>query len=183
MCASFVRTSPCHASSSGGRDQFPGGSVRSFCSPALPTTTIGVPSRRIDPIRYLTRDGDSSRKYVTASVSSGHQIGSKIGPPKPSASAGAAPQSFESISTAETLIESGSPVLRGAFELLMPSSLGRTALRPQVCSSRVIPERWPMPARGPPTARCGTLGTIRPWTRHRFSPRWMRLCRLRQSLV
>lgn len=124
MCASFVRTSPRHASSSGGRDQFPGGSVRSFCSPARPITTIGVPSRRIDPIRYVTRDGDSSRKYVTASVSSGHQIGSKIGPPKPSARAGAAPQSFESSSTAETLIESGSPVVRGAFELLMPSSLG-----------------------------------------------------------
>ncbi len=87
-------------------------------------TQIGVPSRRVDPTRYLTRDGDSSSAYVTASVSSGHQVGSKIGAPKPSARAGAAPQSFESISTADTRMEAGPPALRGALDLLMPSSLG-----------------------------------------------------------
>ena len=34
-----------------------------------------------------------------------------------------------------------------------------------------------------PTVRCGTRGMIRPCTRHKFRPRWVRLCRLPQQLI
>jgi hypothetical protein len=100
-------------------------------------TKIGVPSRRFDPILYPTRDGDWSSKYVTALVSSGHQTGSKIGPLKPSARAGADPQSFESISISTADTVGGTEPMFTWPELYKQESAATAS------GSGVIPEHWP----------------------------------------
>lgn len=63
---------------------------------------IGVPSRRVDPIRYARPDADRSSLYATERVSSGHHAGSKIGAPKASASAPADLYLFEVVRVTNT---------------------------------------------------------------------------------
>ncbi len=116
-------------------------------------------------------------------MSSGHQVGSKIGAPKPSARPGADPQSLESISTADTVMESagGLRALIGCRErchTASAASRGRSAVIPALAQASFVyavelrsgfghlPLNYSLQANAKTQGGCALIPTVTPQFRH-----------------